>query len=391
MTAIIRDAAGNGNGRVLHTSRITSAASATRRRMRARALTAVLALSGCNSTEQISEPVQTVSEIVPARPGQVVNTAVLGWSTQLLWSTGDEILYTGRDVTGAFSQVRRIDINDGRIRMVDTLVTRGLLHTGIWITRDGRHTFFQRGSDLYLAVSDSTPVFVARATRPGSIPNSMYGGPVLPVGDGRIVHLGAADSVWTYDAQTRTGRFLGLGCRTLLVASPDGSQVLCLAVDNSFAVVNTATGITTPSAAVSGPVYAVYSIHWGSRGLEHVRSGIDWFTELVNESGAAMTLIRAEPFSLDGTTKTPSLQSFAWSRDGRALVWARRLCDYRGLTCERSQSQLLLFDIATRVTSIIAVTEREIGNIAFSPDGRRVAYVAHSAGGSAQMYVASTQ
>ena len=356
-----------------------------------RMLLLALAAAACKS-ETVTGVEPSTSTMLPLRPGQSVAAAGLSYNTRLLWDGGGEITYTAIDFAGA-SQVRAVSVTDGRLRTIDSTSSRSVTHGGLWVSRDGRHTFFSRSGELYHVAPDAPAVrvamnFVMFSSRDGS----PFGADVLPGADAsQVVYATRPDSLWVYDARVKTSRFLTAGCTRLITRSPDGQQVLCRTGTTSFGIIDVNTGAMTPSGSFAGPSYSIYSLHWSNRGIEHIRSGAHYFMELVNwTSGAAVTVIPADTIvDFNATLDSPDLMSLTWSKDGRKVAYSRNLCDLRGFDCARTQYQLHVFDVETRTTTIAAVVNREIRSIVFSPDGTRLAYVAAHQTSFAELYTVS--
>ncbi len=336
----------------------------------------------------VAAPASSPSKLLPEKPGQLIAAGVLSSSSRMRWERDDEITYTGLDETGARSQLRVVHVANGTIRVIDTAPIRDARYAEFAVSRDGRHTFFLLGGALYFAATDSARVPIANF--PG-VGNSL-GRAVLTGADAaQVIYRTEPDSVWLYDVPSQTRRVLAAGCRSIVTVSPDGRQLLCQSVSQTFSIVDIGSGAVSPSNALTGPTSAIQSIHWGPRGIEHIRSGAFYFTELVNgASGAVTTLIAStegQPVDLTNIDML-RLSSLAWSRDGRSIAYSRDLCYSPGWSqCAGSQSQLYVFDVASKATRLAAVVNRDISSIAFSPDGTRIGYLA-GAGFSSAMYVA---
>lgn len=346
-------------------------------------------------TDGISGPASSASKFLPERPGQQLAVGVLSSNiTPLRWDSDDEIVYESRDGASAAvarAELRTIRVGSGAVRVVDAAPNREASYCRFATTRDGRHTFFLLGGALYYAVADSARLLVANVIQGGS-----WGGISLLEGteSGKIVFSTAPDSAWIFDAPTRTKRLLATGCKEVVTGSPDGRQVLCIGLTSRATNrIDVGSGATSAGSAFAGPEVDYTQLHWGPRGVESIRIGAFYATDIINlATGAALTIIPStEGQPIDFTNRDrldPS--SFAWSKDGQRIGYRREICYSPALFsgCERSQSQLYVFDVETKETRLAAVINgRLVGSITFSPDGTRLAYVAYGGGASNSVYV----
>ena len=353
--------------------------------------TVVAACKG--GTDGISGPASAASRFLTERPGQQLAVGVLSDNiTPLRWDSDDEIVYAGLDGASAAvarAELRAIRVGSGAVRVVAAAPNRDASYSGFATTRDGRHTFFLLGGALYYAVADSAPLLVANG-----IPYSNWGGISLLEGtaSGNIVFSTAPDSAWIFDAATRTKRLLATGCEAVVTGSPDGRQVLCIgSTSRATSIIDVGSGAVSAGSTIAGPEVDDTPLHWGPRGVERIRSS-PYAADIINlATGAALTIIpSAERQPIDVTNRDrPDPSSFAWSKDGKRIGYRRDLCYSPGLSiCERSQSQVYVFDVETKETRLAAVINGVlVDNITFSPDGARIAYLAYGGGASSAVYV----
>ncbi len=355
-------------------------------------LICTVAVACKGGTDGISGPASAASKFLPERPGQQLAVGVLSSNiTPLRWDSDDEILYTGLDGASAAvarAELRAIRVGSGIVRVIDAAPSRDASYYRFATTRDGRHTFFLLGA-LYYAVADSARLLVANG-----IQYVAWGGISLLEGtaSGKIVFSTAPDSAWIFDAATRTKRLLATGCEQVVTGSPDGRQVLCIgSTSRATSVIDVGTGATSAGSGFAGPEVDYTPLHWGPRGVERIRSGAFYAADIINlATGAALTIIPStEGQPIDFTNGDfPDPSSFAWSKDGKRIGYRRDLCYSPGFSiCERSQSQLYVFDVETKETRLAAVINRPVGSITFSPDGTRLAYLTYGGGASSSVYV----
>lgn len=350
-------------------------------------------LAACSrGADGVNGPARAASAFLPERTGQRLDAGVLTPNTLLRWDSDGEILYTGLDGGNTNrAQLRAIHVATGARRLIDSAPTRETQYGDFGMSRDGLHTFFQLSGALYYAVPDSAQVLIALVAQrylPGDTRRISVLGALA---SGKVAYSTAPDSAWIFDAPTRTQRLVSTGCESVAAASPDGRQLLCLATSGATgSIIDIASGARSPTAAFSGPSFDIPKILSGPRGVEHIRTSPFELTDIVNLStGTAITMIASKEDKYLDFTNIDNLDrySFAWSKDGSRVAYSRDLCYARGFTCERTQSQLHVFNVDTKETRLAAVINRDIGSIAFSPDGSRIAYLTYAAGASSNMYI----
>jgi Tol biopolymer transport system component len=191
-----------------------------------------------------------------------------------------------------------------------------------------------------------------------------------------------------YDVATRTSRRIGEGCQTPIAFSPDGARLFCRS-GNSLFIMTVATGSIQ---AVTVPQGGFSSAFWGTRGLKVLVADLnDRSLSAVDvETNASTLLIKPGQLRL---SEGSYYSNIAWSRDGGKVAVSTWRDSGRSLG---SSTELVIYviDTETAVTQRVAVQKLatitvipDIKQMAFSPDGRSIAYVVgtHS---DAQVYLA---
>jgi len=142
------------------------------------------------------------------------------------------------------------------------------------------------------------------------------------------------------------------------------------------------TGVIRPLPLPMGVVAAnIQSIHWSARGIALLRTrGL--VLDIVDAgNGATISEVAREalrPFEL------PASSEITWSPDGSRLTFATTWCPTAAIFCPAEQYSMLVYDLQSRRVSRVASIniagsgyERTgVVQMTFSPDGRRLAYVA---------------
>ena len=177
-----------------------------------------------------------------------------------------------------------------------------------------------------------------------------------------------------------------------LAFSPSGDQIFFLAADDAGAFTG---GIVDPASQAivskSGLTGAQPIANWSDGGLQvlWIDGSNDFQIEDVASEQFAPFLQRSQSF--DGYLGSASRVSFgAWSRDGAKIAVWDQWCSNAsaingsGLICFAGEVDLYVVVIATGASTKLvnqdATDAAGEGPVAFSPDGKKVAYVAGGGG-----------
>ncbi len=350
------------------------------KRYTVRVLLSVAAFAGCSSEDVAGTdaPIQ-----YPENRGALVTTGV-STSSGLRWEKPEEIVYhsfvPGVGPAGGESHLRSIGVADMGRKVLDGPRPGDSRHGFLTVSPDGNQVYFGAGTApmLYRVVPGTAPELLTGQSRPsGLTQHSSSGGSVLATPDSRYAaYVVAPDSVRIYDALARTSRPLTRGCRGLIAFSPDAQQLLCGSGD--LFMVNVADGLLSsyalPAARTASSLLAA---QWSERGLQLIFPGSLSLIELVNvTTGVTTRLLGTEELRAAEFTQ---VQNITMSRDGKRVAIVSFGCDRFG--CPVTQTILNVVDIGTRQLRRVAVINHSagatenVGQLAFSPDGGRLAYI----------------
>lgn len=368
--------------------------------VRSIAASAVLLCTSCGSAEP-TLPESPLAALPPESRGVLMPVGALSLATTIRWDDADEIVYTTVDALSGTAEVRAVRPENLADRRIQRASVRGTRYENLTLPNAAGSVFLTEsigaGTTLAHRVDSTTIVeLTARPVVASRVRNSARGTSLLATRDGTAaVYLVGPDSVRRYDLRTRSSRNLATGCVALVSFSPDDSELLCRSSDaGSLAIVDMATGATRAVPLPKGvPAADIQSLHWGARGITLLRTrGL--VMDIVNAGDGATTSEVARPDLR--TLESPVLPEITWSPDGTRLAFATTWCPTAAIFCPAEQHSVLVYDLGTRRVSRVASANIAVldGNqagivqLTFSPDGRRLAYVAGQYV-SASLYVVS--
>jgi hypothetical protein len=282
---------------------------------------------------------------------------------QLWWSAdGAALLYAAISGDGASTSVAAVRVRDGVRRTVDP----GPLWNGAPLARS----------------ADGTALYAVLATAAGSALRELLSGrdlltPAPPTGHALLLSPDARALLYS-DATGRRLLDLAAGmsapvpCGEPIAFSPDGAELLCTAPppDGGLVLITLALGQRTPLPLDWCPWKAA---RWDGDG-----------PRLLGESTRPYGLAVGAPLTgevrvLQGvggiSPVVSAYDAYAFSPDGKAAAFFVTECLAGGLlSCSRSESRLVLVDLATGTERVIASGPSPTGAIAFSDDGKQIAY-----------------
>ena len=351
----------------------------------------MMSLSWCAActSSQTTQPASAFELLPPEVRGVRLPTESMMLSATVRWEDAHEIAYTSSSGAGGSVELRAVRTDDMRDRLIERAIVRGTEYRNLVLTTGASQVLYTAAvglsESLLHRVEGAAPVeLTSRPASAARVRHSPLGLPMMATRDGDMAaYVVRPDSVMLYHFASRTSRRLATGCAGLLGFSRDGRELLCRRGDSvSLAIVSLIDGSTRaqpwPAGVAGGSVASVF---WGDGGLELMRT-----------RGLVMDLVRAR----DGVTisevaqevfrpfEFPTIDELTWSPDGTRVAFATTWCPTASIFCPAEQYSVLIFDLRTRRTTRVAsvniagIGGNKVGivQLTFSPDGRRLAYVA---------------
>jgi Tol biopolymer transport system component len=274
----------------------------------------------------------------------------------LCWSkTSDEL------ITGGMDGIQIIDINTKKIRALQDISTFALK-----LSNDGRTIYYLEGDVLQ---GDVEPLYVVSLDGQNKelLVEEVYVDCFCVCPQNLNVAYKSntiidEDSVYLFNTQTKTNGFLCKGVPK--VFSPDGKHLICatsMDVNPEYFILNIETGERTPLSLELLGIDETY------------HSFVVTFKWLDDGIYILYSLGEPEIFYVHNVTANVNIYSWetsysmhsCWSNDARKVA-------YWGWN--RPNNNLYLAD-SEGVTNLVITKEFYVGNITFSPDNKRIAYV----------------
>ena len=342
-------------------------------------------------------PAPPPSETYPENRGQFLPIFDINGNINIRWEDSAEIVYNTVSLTPRITDILALRLSNNSTRTIHRggNVGGGSYHR-VEVSPDGRLVYFSvrkaivTDIDILQAAPGAEPVMIAaHAKSIGSThKNAGAGAAILATPDSRgAAYAVGPDSMRMYDASTRTSRRIGEGCETPVAFSPDGLQLLCRPGIGPARIMSVATG---SSDVLSLPAGA-WSVFWDVQGIRVISFGTNNLVLHDLSTGANTTFLT--PTALRPFELLTATVPIAWSRDGRRIAYSTSLNNPFGSAA--TEHVVHVFDIQSGTTqraAVIKVGSRDpaIGQMAFSPDGRRLAYVIGSPT-SGEVYVSNVQ
>jgi hypothetical protein len=331
-------------------------------------------LHACSKAEAPTDPrvEPPLPDGYPQNRGHAVPTPNISGSISLEWASPTELLYHSVALTPLVEEIRAVNISSFDTRVLHRGGNSGGYrgYGAVVASPDGQRVFATLNKPLTIEhdlihIGDALSSALIRVN-----PLTGSGDVMLPTPDSKSVAYGVGvDSMNLYDVNTRTSRRIGEGCNTPAAFAPDGGTLFCRR-GSDYLMMNVATGVTTPPIRY-GLVLAPF---WGAAEVELLLTDLDKLTLLNVTAGSSKVLLA--DFQLR-SFELPDYIGARRSRDGRKVaVTSRRSTTFLGPTAE---SVLYVIDTETlaidRVAVVITGSDTWIQRMAFSPDGKNIAYV----------------
>jgi hypothetical protein len=294
----------------------------------------------------------------------------------LAWTAdGSEIVYVALDPASGDASLQAALIASGARHRIDTAQP-------LWTTSLARGA---DGSALYYVIvtggTAGAPVYGIREAISGNdiasdVPPSNGDDLVLSPDGHRLLYSARADHLLLdleQGTSTATGCVWHPALEPMPVFSPAGDRLLC----ERFVAPNTSglatIGLTdgTPH-DLTAPPLTWRATHWDAAGIH--MAGWDWrgsgFSIVDPVTGESSVVYRSAGITNIGMTA-------AFSPDGEEVgFWLEECLASDGglLSCSRAEEQLVVVDLVTGLARTIASGSPPAGAIAFSDDGRHIAY-----------------
>jgi Tol biopolymer transport system component len=349
-----------------------------------------LAFSGCNPAPvELDEDLGT--EIVT---GLVMGSAIYedGWTVaEIVWSSDSrEIFFLSGDYIGPLaSDIAAVDVETATTRVLtSTLGNTGsfqLSHDGEWlyfydVTVDPDVAVEEDHVYARVAVEGGTPETVME-----SAPQQRY---ALSPDGAYLAYGGHGHPVALYDIAQGTTDDLDVNGVPLLY-SPDGSELLVFSDYDDLEIVSLDDGTAAHWTSLGG---LNADVHWEGNRLELVSYVDVWDEQDEDEPDGFQVLVtdrsgNTRAVTEEGALDYDSAGAGELSPDGTQVAIWFGYCLDDDEPC-RQQYVLHLIDIASGSISTIGATQISMPSpMAFSPDGRHLAYVATSGNHPTSVFV----
>jgi hypothetical protein len=337
----------------------------------------VLAVAGLASAGCIDGPAASPHELPEDRGTQLATGGDVGFFSEFAWSADGLRIFFQPD--GARPTLRSVALSGGGVQTLDGPRDE---YVDLAPSADGAFVYFAadvvegRRTAYRLPLGGGGPVALASVSRARQIRGQADGATLVADRTGaRAAIVAAPDTLVLTDA---TGRrtAVGRGCERVLMFSPDGRSVLCRVGDAANGlVIDLATGATSEVVLLPPGEGVLIRVHWGAAGIQSLYIGSLGYH--IYDAGTRQTRnIWRHP---GRSSMLVDQEHAAWSADGsRLALWTHECMESTTLgTCRRGQSIVHLVDPAGPTETRLAVAKGRAGGqyIAFSPDGRQVAYV----------------
>jgi WD40 repeat protein len=283
------------------------------------------------------------------------------WST-LLWSRNTEEII----VAGEFG-IKAINIASRAIRSIEGANAVFLIK----LSHDGNKLYYLLGHTLAGGAEPLYKIFLDGKGRQLLLDNLCVA-PFSLSSDSLIAHSGSSGgSLYLYDEGNTSNTFLTLG--RPITFSPDG-KFLLYSADSSLYTISIENR-AVQRIPFPDDIFFINMIRWDENGIRIFYRGYDlWGYYVKNITTNETTKL----WELKLGVESPNNLNFAWSSDGGKIAfWTSKCIKSRGLFgCEVTQRTLHVINIDERKEIRIAYANNLFeASIAFSPDGKKIAYV----------------
>jgi len=338
--------------------------------------------TACSSTSEPRNPPvdQPLPDAYADNRGQEIPTANITGNVPVEWAGSTELLYFTVALTQLVEEIRAVNISSQATRVLHRggNIDGYSGYSDLAVSPDGQRVFASLSKPLTIQhdlihLGDSLSSVLIRVN-----PLTGSGDVMLPTPDSKAVVYGVGtDSMKLYDVNTRTSRRLGEGCNTPRAFSPDGGTLLCQR-GNDYLIMSVTSGSTMPLSRLG----LVVSAFWGAGGAELLIADIHKLSLVKANTGSATVLLEDNQLR---SFEVGDYFNAQRSRDGRKVA----IPSNRNTTILGPTSETVLYVIDTetlkmdRVAVVKTGSDSRIRTMAFSPDGKSIAYVVgNSSGGS---------
>jgi hypothetical protein len=306
-----------------------------------------------------------------------------GLGHQLLWSAdGSEVFYIS---TGSESEIRAAKVDGSGTRVVQPGIGRSIG----WLAAppDGSALYFLTGSDT--AVWQAQPQMRTLDQTYGAAYVLVASSDDIHISYGRFIY----DTTQAAAVSVAIPNYAALACCwSTVVFSPAGDQLFIMNPSTGDGLISdlagnpvgsTLTLAVNPQDPYGGFPVGMQPAGWSDRGIQILEGGSVRQIENLT-TGALTPLVVPDGFQLS------FVDYMAWSRDGTTVGFTAHGCTPDEPAADAS---FCVADAVSGVTRTVATgSDLVFGDIAFAPDGARVAYVVHDAGSTARsdLYIIDT-
>ena len=296
------------------------------------------------------------------RHGSEITTAAT--MSRIVWAAPNQIAFVSADYR--FGYIR--DLNNGTQRPVAIAGPGGQVHYAT-IGSSGAVYTVETTVGKGLSRQQGT-INELITTRPTGMLALEHFEPALDLPNGDVAYVVRPDSLYVRAADG-TNRFVNSGCAALAAVSPTGTSVACFTVASqvllrTFALAN--GSITNVDTGNHFPIQVI----WKADGMYLLGRSGPYVLRTPTGSTVVADYASSLEYAVPGAALSPDLTRFAY--------WTHYCASGLQLVCSRSQYSLNVMNVSTRAVTRVAVHDFVTGRngsgaIAFSPDGREVAYV----------------
>jgi hypothetical protein len=303
----------------------------------------------------------------PAEDRGIPLTSGVSFGTELVWSrSGGEVYYS----TAWPGSIRAVSVSDKSTRVLDQRASWSLT-----LSSDGNYLYYLIASDTLL-LSDLFRINLTTQTLElviSHVSRQIISPYIVSPDNNHIAYL-SDSSLYVLDLVTMVNRRMAVG--EPLVFSPDGKEILYRQYP-TYNILSCESGATRSisTGLGEGELYLIRLFRWDDRGIRIFYNAMDYSVRNLTTGTTVRIWNVTSP-------ESPENMHYAWSPDGKRIaLWTWSCVKGQGLfTCDLAQYILHIIDIDAQSERRIASgnsssPSRVSGSIAFSADGRRIAYV----------------
>jgi Tol biopolymer transport system component len=291
--------------------------------------------------------------------------------SELVWSkSGDYIYYSNSSYS-----IQSVRISDKSTRLLDERRS-----TSLTLSSDGNYLY-------YLAMSNWPECDLFRINLTTQTPEPVVSHVqfqfdatyIVSPDNSHVAYLSSDSSLYVLDLATMVSRRMAVG--TPLTFSPDGKEIVYreypIRYSPTYNILSWDSGVTRSisTGLGDGDLCDIRLLRWDDKGIRILYNAVDYDARNLSTSTTVRIWIVQSP-------ESPENMHYAWALDGKTIaLWTWRCV--KGLhlqSCDLAQNSLHVVDIDAQRERRIALGNSSgaslpTGGIAFSADGRRIAYV----------------